>query len=104
MQQVALIASNTDNVSAAGSLVPAVYTVVKGVQIAAVLGPVSIVDGVLNRQSNPTTGLTLSAVYDSTSKSFELAIRLSVPQTMSMKSGASILDPFLLSLRYRPLL
>ncbi|KAM3416887.1 hypothetical protein BST61_g8475 [Cercospora zeina] len=42
LQDVAFIASNVDGKSAAGEMVPAAYTIVKGVQIAAKLGPIPV--------------------------------------------------------------
>lgn len=99
---MALIASNVDGVSAAGAMVPSAFTVVKGVQVAATLGSVVAIDGALNRKDTPTTGMTLSATYDATNKAFELAIRLAVPQTMSMKSGSVYSGPVSLLIMTTP--
>ena len=99
LQQVALIASNVDNASARGALVPSAYQIVKGVQIAATLGSVPAIDGALDRKAAPTKGLTLSAIYDVSQKSFELAIRLAVPQSMAMKSSTVYSGPISLLIK-----
>ncbi|KAH6617614.1 hypothetical protein F5144DRAFT_633818 [Chaetomium tenue] len=90
VKEATFIASNVDGVAAAGAVIPPAYPVVKGVEIAGVMGPIPALDGALHTS---VTGLTLAAVYSATSSSFELAIRLATSRQMSMKSGTVFSGP-----------
>lgn len=97
VQEATLIASNVDAVAAAGAVVPAAFTVVKGVQVAGTLGPIPALDGALGVSSSaPGTeviGLTLQAMYSATLGMFEIAIQMPSAHKMSMKAGTVYSGP-----------
>ncbi|KAK3332264.1 hypothetical protein B0T19DRAFT_482573 [Cercophora scortea] len=87
VHKAALIVSNVDGTAATGALIPPAFTVIKGVQIAASLDSIATFDNAMGNKGAPTTGLTLSAVYDADLSTFGLDVILAVPQTLSMKKG-----------------
>ncbi|KAI4193575.1 MAG: hypothetical protein LQ350_008251 [Teloschistes chrysophthalmus] len=86
LTEACFIASNVDGVSAAGTAIPAYFPVVKGVQVAARLSPLSILDSTMNNKT-ASAGMTLQAIYREDTSAFSLAVNLATPQTMSMKGS-----------------
>ncbi|KAL8872337.1 MAG: hypothetical protein Q9174_002021 [Haloplaca sp. 1 TL-2023] len=86
LNEVCLIVSNVDGASAAGNLIPAYFPAIKGVQIAARLSPLSILDSTMNNKT-ASAGMTLQAIYKEDISAFSLAVNLATPQTMSMKGS-----------------
>ncbi|KAI9804315.1 MAG: hypothetical protein M1833_007122 [Piccolia ochrophora] len=87
LRQATFIASNVDGQAAAGVLIPAGYTVVKGVQIAASLDSINALDSTLDNKGAPTAGLVLKAIYSATDSAFKLVVQLPAPKTVSMKNS-----------------
>lgn len=87
LESACIIASNTDDHSAAGNAIPSYYPIVKGVQVAARLDRLPLLDQVMNNRGASTTGLTLQAMYAEESSTFKIGINLSTPQKVSMKGS-----------------
>ena len=81
LQDACVIASNVDGNNVAGSAIPPYFPVVRGVQVAARLGTIDCLDGAA------TSGLTLQAIYNAETSSFNLAIILSTEKKISMKDS-----------------
>ncbi|KAK7178411.1 hypothetical protein PSPO01_15541 [Paraphaeosphaeria sporulosa] len=97
LDEVAFIASNVDGQAVAGANVPVSFPIVKGVQVAARLGSLPWLDKAMNNSAS-SSGLTVQAIYNTTSSSFEVGILLSTPQTMSMRSGSVSSGPISLDI------